>query len=198
MFSFKSLLATDRGVYLSQIEHGVHYKLQLWTLFVSCMTIYTDKTLVNISNTVDIRSSCWSQNGWFVFCDSSMNVYRTRPNMPNPEICVEHIGNVSKSSYILMCSWKNGFILYTSNKLTVSLFFSWNRCHNMFDSLNNQHFEDNDEVFKKISTIVINHQLKAMVALENHVYFWSDEVGCKLIRCVYGEDVYLIFFRAHY
>jgi len=117
-----SLSAIGRVVYLSQIERDVKCKLQLWTMFISCKTISTKKTLVKLPSNVDVGSGCWTPSGWFVFCDSSMNVYRTQPGIPNAEMCIEHTEDDSRKQCALMCSTKHGFMLYTANHLTVSVF----------------------------------------------------------------------------
>jgi len=118
---FFSLSATGRMVYLSQTERDVKCRLQLWTMFTSCKTVYAKKTLVELPSDVDVRSGCWTPSGWFVFCDSSMNVYRTQPSTPKPEMCVEYTENISEKR-ALMCSTRHGFMLYTANRLTVSVF----------------------------------------------------------------------------
>lgn len=120
LYFIYSILANGRDIYLSQIERDMKCRLQLWTMFISCKIVYTKRTFVELPSNLSIESSCWTHSGWFVFCDSSMNVYRTQPSTPNPEMCIEYTGTNSKTC-ALLCSTKQGFMLYTVNHLTVSI-----------------------------------------------------------------------------
>lgn len=122
IFLFRSLSTAGRDVYLSLTERDVTCKLQLWTLFISCKTVYTEKISVNLPENVVIQSGCWTSSGWFVFCDTFMNVYRTQPSVPTPDVCVKYEENNSEPN-ALICPTKQGFILYTTKTLTVSVIF---------------------------------------------------------------------------
>uniref|UniRef100_A0A2S2PQN4 Uncharacterized protein n=1 Tax=Schizaphis graminum TaxID=13262 RepID=A0A2S2PQN4_SCHGA len=120
--------AGRNDVYLSQTEHDVGCKLQLWTLFVSCKTVYAEKTRVEVPSDA-MPSGCWTPYGWYVFCDSLANVYRVQPGAPEPETVVATTadpisakrGNCGDPG-ALVCPSKQGFVLYAvnqDNRLTV-------------------------------------------------------------------------------
>ncbi|VVC45646.1 Hypothetical protein CINCED_3A007876 [Cinara cedri] len=157
--SLQILLSTGREIYLSQTERDVKCKLQLWTLFVSCKTVYAKNTLVGLQDDSNVGSGCWTSSGWFIFCDLSRNaVYRTQPCAPNPEMCIEYTRNDSEQTPALVCSIghnRQGFVLYTSNELR------W--------------FKDTKGVFTEMWKIVVNHRLQCIVAGENDVYGWTEE-----------------------
>lgn len=137
--------------------------------------MYTKRTLVELPSDVDIGSSCWTHSGWFVFCDSSMNVYRTQPSAPNPEMCIEHTGSNGKTC-ALLCSTKQGFMLYTVNHLTVSVTVNVYLLYYLIYNFHYQCYKDTKGAFTKNWTIVIDHTLQSMVAGENDIYGWSNEV----------------------
>lgn len=116
--------ATGRNdVYLSQTEHDVGCKLQLWTLFVGCKTVYAERTRVEVPSDA-CASGCWTPYGWYVFCDSLANVYRVQPGAPEPEMVVATAtdpvsakrGNGSSGPGALVCPTKHGFVLYAVNQ----------------------------------------------------------------------------------
>lgn len=50
-----------------------------------------------------------------------MDVYRTRPGAPKPEMCVKHAEDVDgRPSDAFVCPSAKGFVLYAVNVLTVS------------------------------------------------------------------------------
>lgn len=120
--------ATGRNdVYLSQTEHDVGCKLQLWTLFVGCKTVYAERTRVEVPSDAS-PSGCWTPYGWYVFCDSLANVYRVQPGAPEPEMVVtteaDPISAERRSGGpgALVCPTKQGFVLYSvsqDNRITV-------------------------------------------------------------------------------
>lgn len=126
--------ATGRNdVYLSQTEHDVGCKLQLWTLFVGCKTVYAERTRVKVPSDAS-ASGCWTPYGWYVFCDSLANVYRVQPGAPEPEMVVtttadsissaSRDGSSSGGPRALVCPSKQGFVLYAinqENRLTVMI-----------------------------------------------------------------------------
>lgn len=126
--------ATGRNdVYLSQTEHDVGCKLQLWTLFVGCKTVYAEKTRVEVPSDAS-ASGCWTPYGWYVFCDSLANVYRVQPGAPEPEMVVtttadsissaNRDGSSSGGPDALVCPSKQGFVLYAinqENRITVMI-----------------------------------------------------------------------------
>lgn len=116
-------------VYLSQTEHDVGCKLQLWTLFLSCKTVYAERTRVEMPSDA-LASGCWTPSGWYVFCDSLANVYRVQPGAPEPEMVVATADPISTKRGngggpdTLLCSNKQGFVLYAvnqDNRLTVNI-----------------------------------------------------------------------------
>lgn len=122
-------VATGRNdVYLSQTEHDVGCKLQLWTLFVGCKTVYAERTRVEVPSDAS-PSGCWTPYGWYVFCDSLANVYRVQPGAPEPEMVVtteaDPISAERRSGGgpgALVCPTKQGFVLYAvsqDNRITV-------------------------------------------------------------------------------
>ncbi|VVC42480.1 WD40/YVTN repeat-like-containing domain,WD40-repeat-containing domain [Cinara cedri] len=119
--SLHTLLSTGREIYLSQTERDVKCKLQLWTLFFSCKTVYAKNMLVGLQDDSNVGSGCWTSSGWFIFCDLTRNaVYRTQPGAPNPEMCIEYTVNNFEQTPALVCSighHKQGFVLYTYNEL---------------------------------------------------------------------------------
>ncbi|XP_016656351.2 cilia- and flagella-associated protein 43 [Acyrthosiphon pisum] len=159
--------ATGRNdVYLSQTEHDVGCKLQLWTLFVGCKTVYAERTRVEVPSDAS-ASGCWTPYGWYVFCDSLANIYRVQPGAPEPEMVVMTTaadpisakrGSGSGGPGALVCPTKQGFMLYAvnqDNRLTC--------------------FKDTRGIFTKIWTMVVDCTLQCMVAVKNDVYGWSDE-----------------------
>jgi hypothetical protein len=110
-------------VYLCQTELDIGCMLQLWTLYVAYKTVYAEKTQVKVPpNTT--ASGCWTPHGWYVFCDSSANVYRVSPDTPEPEIVVKTAvdpilvkrDNGDDLPPVLVCPTKQGFVLYTVNQ----------------------------------------------------------------------------------
>ncbi|XP_060871614.1 cilia- and flagella-associated protein 43 isoform X4 [Metopolophium dirhodum] len=158
--------ATGRNdVYLSQTEHDVGCKLQLWTLFVGCKTVYAERTRVEVPSDAS-ASGCWTPYGWYVFCDSLANVYRVQPGAPEPEMVATAAadpipakrGSGSGGPGALVCPTKQGFVVYAvnqDNRLTC--------------------FKDTRGIFSKIWTMVVDCTLQCMVAVKNDVYGWSDE-----------------------
>lgn len=120
IFYSLSAVSDHDVVYLSQTERSVKCKLQLWTMYFGSKTVYTDRTLIKLPVDMVVVSGCWTSSGWFVFCDSSMDVYRIRAGAPNPEICVKYIEDNLKSSCALISTSKLGFVLYTVYNMTVS------------------------------------------------------------------------------
>ncbi|XP_060835448.1 cilia- and flagella-associated protein 43 isoform X2 [Rhopalosiphum padi] len=156
--------AGRNDVYLSQTEHDVGCKLQLWTLFVSCKTVYAERTRVELPSDAS-PSGCWTPYGWYVFCDSLANVYRVQPGAPEPETVVATTADPISAKRgngggpgALVCPSKQGFVLYAvnqDNRLTC--------------------FKDTRGIFTKIWTIVVDYILQCMTAVKNDVYGWSDE-----------------------
>lgn len=119
--TLRSLLATSgREVYLSQTEQDVRCRLQLWTMFISCKTVYAEKTLVEVlPEGTDPGSGCWTPSGWFVFCGPSADVYRVQPCVFEPELCVKHDGSARHRTGSLIRPTRQGFVLYAAGELTV-------------------------------------------------------------------------------
>jgi len=89
---------------------------------VSYKTAFAKRIPVECPAGVHITSGCWSSPSCtFVFCDTSMNVYRTRPGAPKSEMCVQHAGNADEQpSGAFVCPSAKGFVLCAANELTVS------------------------------------------------------------------------------
>lgn len=122
--SLSAITTTGRNdVYLCQTELDVGYMLQLWTLHVSCKTVYAERTKIKAPPGAT-GSGCWTPYGWYVFCDSLANVYRVQPDSPEPEIVVttaidpilEKYGSGDDVPVALVCPSKQGFVLYTVNQ----------------------------------------------------------------------------------
>jgi hypothetical protein len=92
-------------------------------VFIGCKTVYAERTQVNLPDHMDLESGCWALGGWFVFCDSSANVYRTQPGFGISEMCVEHVGGISgkgeRPCHPFLCPSKQGFVLYAADELVV-------------------------------------------------------------------------------
>lgn len=119
-YSWCSLSDVAGTVYLSQSESGSKCRLQLWTMYVSCKTVLEERTPVELPADVDITSGCWTPSGWFVFCDSSMNVFQTRPSDPVPKMNIKYNAEHTEQLFSLVCPTKQGFVLHMPDSLTVA------------------------------------------------------------------------------
>lgn len=126
------------GVLLSVVECDVKSRMELWQMFVENRLVHAKRTPVDLPSGVYVGSGtrCWapgeSDRGWFVFCDSSANVYRVRPEIAaasTAELCVEYTvdggdrgGEGTPPVPAMLCPLAQGFVLHAAGRLTASTF----------------------------------------------------------------------------
>ncbi|XP_050530954.1 cilia- and flagella-associated protein 43 isoform X2 [Daktulosphaira vitifoliae] len=154
---------SGHNVYLNQIEKGeVCSKLQIWTFMISSKIVYADKFSVKLpSAKTDICSSCWLAGGWFLFCDSFMDVYRVQVDgsrASDPEIYIHYDKKFNEMKYFqpLLSSFLKEFVLYTPESIT-------------------RYKEVKSGILIKVWTIQTEHILESIVIRDNKVYGWTTK-----------------------